>query len=70
MGVGPILEAAMKPAKLLGLSERAARRVTSALLESGALTSQSLRAPLFLAFPARLAARWLPNLFPEKTNAA
>lgn len=55
---------------VLGMSERAARRVTSALLESGALTSQSSRAPLYLAFPARLAARWLPNLFPEKTDVA
>jgi Fic family protein len=55
---------------LLGMSERAARRVTSALLESEALTSQSSRAPLFLAFPAKLAVRWLPNLLPEKTDAA
>lgn len=50
---------------LLGTSARSARRVTSALLQAGALTTQSSRAPLFLAFPARLAGRWLPGLFPE-----
>lgn len=50
---------------LLGVSERAARRVTAALLESGALTSQSSRAPLYLAFPAKFAGRWMPGLFPD-----
>lgn len=50
---------------LLGLSSRSARRITSALLEAGVLTSQSSRAPLFLAFPAKFAGRWLPGLFPE-----
>ena len=51
---------------LLGVSERAARRVTSALLDIGALTSESTRAPLHLAFPAKFAERWMPGLFPEK----
>ena len=50
---------------LIGTSSRSARRVTSALSQAGALTSQSSRAPLRLAFPARLAGRWLPGLFPE-----
>ncbi|MBB5753783.1 Fic family protein [Prosthecomicrobium pneumaticum] len=53
---------------LLGLSERAARRVTSALLDIGALTSESTRAPLHLAFPAKFAERWMPGLFPEKRD--
>lgn len=52
-------------ASLLGVSDRAARRVTSALLEIGALTSESTRAPLYLAFPAKFADRWMPGLFPE-----
>ncbi|AZN73350.1 Fic family protein [Georhizobium profundi] len=52
-------------ASLLGLSDRAARRITSALLDIGALTSESSRAPLFLAFPAKFAERWMPGLFPE-----
>lgn len=50
---------------LLGMSERAARRVTSALLQAGALRSESTRAPLYLAFPAKFAHRWMPGLFPE-----
>ena len=51
---------------LLGVTERSARRVTSALLEIGALQSTSTRAPLQLAFPAKLAGRWMPGLFPEE----
>ena len=51
---------------LLGQTERNARRVTSALLEIGALSSSSTRAPLKLAFPAKLAGRWMPGLFPEE----
>ncbi|HEY7297741.1 MAG TPA: hypothetical protein VH684_07375 [Xanthobacteraceae bacterium] len=31
----------------------------------GVVTSKSTRAPLRLAFPAALAARWMPGLFPE-----
>ncbi len=55
---------------MLGMSERAARRITSALQEYGVLTSQSTRAPLYLAFPAKFAGRWLPELFPEKPTHA
>jgi Fic family protein len=50
---------------MLGMSERAARRITSALLKAGALRSESTRAPLHLAFPAKYAERWMPGLFPE-----
>lgn len=53
---------------LLETSERTARRVTSALLERGALTSESSRAPLKLAFPAALASTWMPGLFPAKSQ--
>lgn len=52
---------------LLGTSERQTRRVVSALLERGVLVSESTRASLFLTFPATLAPRWMPGLFPEKT---
>jgi Fic family protein len=52
---------------LLGTGERHTRRVVSALLERGVLVSESSRAPLFLTFPAALAPRWMPGLFPEKT---
>lgn len=51
---------------MLGMSERAARRITSALLKIGALKSESTRAPLYLAFPAKFAQRWMPGLFPEE----
>ena len=53
-------------AALLGIPERSARRVTSELLQQGVFVSESIRAPLRLAFPAALASRWMPGLFPEK----
>jgi len=52
--------------ELLNMSDRAARRITSALIDMGVLTSESSRAPLYLAFPAKFAERWMPGLFPEK----
>ena len=55
-------------ARILGTSERNARRVTSALLERGVLVSDSTRAPLRLTFPAALASRWMPGLFPEPSG--
>ena len=55
-------------AGLLDASGRNARRVTSALLERGVLASKSTRAPFLLAFPAALASRWMPGLFPEKAE--
>ena len=51
---------------LIGLGERQARRVVSALIKQKVLTSASQRAPLFLTFPPRLAPRWMPGLFPDK----
>jgi len=72
---GAVLEAVLyrgelprgEVAALLGGSERSARRVTSALLKRGVLASDTSRAPLHLTFPASLAERWMPGLFPEKT---
>ncbi len=55
-------------AAIVGTGERQARRVISALLEKEVLTSESSRAPLRLAFPAALASRWMPGLFPEQTS--
>lgn len=73
---GVILEAVLyrgelprgEVAALLGLTPRHARRTVSQLLERGVLTSKGARDPLRLAFPATLAARWLPGLFPEKPS--
>jgi Fic family protein len=73
---GAILEAVLyrgelprgDAANIVGTGERQARRVVSALLEQGVLTSESTRAHLRLAFPATLASRWMPGLFPERVG--
>jgi Fic family protein len=53
---------------IVGTGERQARRIVSALLDRSVLISDSTRAPLRLAFPAALAPRWMPGLFPERTG--
>jgi Fic family protein len=73
---GSILEAVLYRGELprgdadavAGTGERQARRIVSALLEKQVLVSESTRAPLRLVFPAALAARWMPGLFPEKST--
>ncbi len=55
-------------AAVVGAQERQSRRVVSALIDKGVVTSESTRAPLRLAFPAALASRWMPGLFPERTG--
>ena len=51
-------------AGVVGAGDRQARRIVAALMEREVLTSKSSRAPLHLAFPAVLASRWMPGLFP------
>lgn len=71
---GAVLEAVLyrgelprgEVARLIDTGERQARRVTSVLIEREVLVSESTRAPLRLAFPAKLASRWMPGLFPER----
>lgn len=53
---------------IVGTGDRQARRIVSALLDQNVLRSDSTRAPLRLAFPAALAPRWMPGLFPERTG--
>ena len=53
-------------AGILATGDRNARRVVSALIEHGVLLSESSRTPLRLAFPAALASRWMPGLFPDR----
>ena len=73
---GSVLEAVLyrgelprgEVAGILGNTDRSARRVTSVLLKRGVLTSIGPRAPLRLTFPAALASRWMPGLFPEKQD--
>ncbi len=52
---------------IVGTGERQARRIVSALMEKGVLASDNSRGPLRLVFPASLAGRWMPGLFPEQT---
>ncbi|WP_405226775.1 Fic family protein [Lentisalinibacter sediminis] len=71
---GPLLEAILYCGELprgevperIGTSERTANRVVAGLTRHGVITSQSPRSPLRVAFPARLASRWMPGLFPEQ----
>jgi Fic family protein len=55
-------------ASIVGTGERQARRVVAALLDREVLVSDSPRAALRLAFPAILAERWMPGLFPEQAR--
>ena len=71
---GNVLEAVLyrgelprgEAAAVVATGERQARRIVASLLEKGVLVSDSPRATLRLTFPATLAARWMPGLFPEK----
>jgi Fic family protein len=54
---------------LTGFEERTARNVTSALVDRGMLTAATHRAPLRLAFPADVAERWFPNLYPANAGS-
>lgn len=53
---------------LLDLTPRHARRIVAELLSRGVLASKGQRDPLLLAFPAALASRWMPGLFPERAS--
>lgn len=55
-------------ASVVGTGERHGRRIISALIERGVLSSEGPRSPLQLAFPAELAQRWMPGLFPDKLD--
>lgn len=61
------VERAKIPA-LTGYEERGARNVTAGLVERGMLTAPTHRAPLRLAFPADVAERWFPNLYPANAG--
>jgi Fic family protein len=73
---GAILEAVLYRGELpradapgvAGTGDRHTRRIVSALIARGVLVSESARAPLRLAFPAAIASRWMPGLFPERPD--
>lgn len=70
---GSLLEAVLYRGELprgeagtvLGVGDRQARRIVSALVDREVLVADGPRAPLRLAFPAALASKWMPGLFPE-----
>jgi Fic family protein len=51
---------------VLGVSDRTGNRVVAGLIDGGALTSRTPKAPLRMTFPAKLASYWMPGLFPEQ----
>ena len=73
---GRVLEAVLHRGELprdevdaiAGTGERQGRRILAALIDAGVLASAGPRAPLHLAFPAKLAQRWMPGLFPERAE--
>lgn len=54
---------------LTGYEERSARNVTAGLVDRGMLLAATHRAPLRLAFPADVAERWFPNLYPANAGS-
>ena len=52
--------------KLLQVTDRQALRVVSALADRHVLSSRSSKSPWQLMFPAALAHRWMPGLFPPE----
>jgi len=52
-------------ARVLGLSERSARRVLSQLLKEGLLRSASPKGPVRLGLPTKVVSYYFPQLYPE-----
>jgi len=52
--------------KLLQVTDRQALRIVNALSDRHVLTSRSSKSPWRLLFPAALAQRWMPGLFPPE----
>jgi Fic family protein len=71
---GSVLEAVLyrgelprnEVSEVLNTSVRQAQRIVADLMKANILVSGNSRAPLRIAFPATLAPRWMPGLFPEK----
>ena len=53
-------------AEIVHTGVRQAQRIVAELVKAGVLVSDDTRTPLRIAFPATLAAQWMPGLFPEK----
>lgn len=50
-------------AGILGVTDRQARRVLSALVKAGVASAKTSRAPLCPAFPLEIASEWMPGIF-------
>ncbi|RZI37820.1 hypothetical protein EGT07_37350 [Herbaspirillum sp. HC18] len=55
---------------LVGTDERQARRMAQPLVEIGLIRATTTRAPYTLAFPAELAPRLMPGLYPGSLPAS
>ena len=55
-------------ASMFDVTPRQARRYVEPLTDLGVLTSDTIRTPYHLAFPATLAPHWMPGLFPEQRS--
>jgi Fic family protein len=67
-----VLSGEVERSKIPGLTqyeERGARKVTAELVDRGMLTATTHRAPLRIAFPAEVAERWFPNLYPANAGS-
>jgi Fic family protein len=53
-------------ARVLGVTDRHSRRIVAELIRRSVIVSENPYGPLHLAFPAALASRWMPGLFPDK----
>ena len=53
-------------ATILGISPRLGRDIVANLIERGVLTSDTPYGALRVLFPAKLATRWMPGLFPDE----
>lgn len=54
---------------IVGVDDRQARRIAQPMVEIGLIRSVSTRAPYHLAFPAELAPRLMPGLYPGSLSA-
>ena len=61
IAAGADLKAAASGKTASDIAKLHGHKAIAALIDSGALTSTSTRAPLHLAFPAKLAGRWMPG---------
>jgi Fic family protein len=51
--------------RITGKPERSARRILKNLLKKSLLVSDTIKGPVRLAFPAKIAAYYFPRLYPE-----